>query len=253
MDTACLNCGAELLGKWCAQCGQRVAAPRPTLHELLHDAFHEIAHFDGKIIRTVALLLFRPGMLTREFLDGRRVRYITPIRVYLLCSLLFFGTLSLMPAGKLRVSISKGGDAQLQQAAAKVNKDPSILANALQAAFPKAMFILMPLFGLIVFAFYFRAERLYVPHFYFSVHYHAFVFVLLTLFEVIGLVRGFAIGIIRLVLLLGLFVYLGTALRRVYGGTRWITTAKTAAIVPLYGGFVLMAMALIAFLRLRRL
>jgi len=150
------------------------------------------------------------------------------------------------------MSVTKG-DAQLQQAAAQVDKNPAILAHALQEAFPKAMFVLMPLFALIVFAFYARAERLYVPHFYFSVHYHAFVFVLLTVFEALGLIHNRIVGIVRLLLLLGMFIYLAIALRRVYGGTRWMTAAKTAGIVPIYSAFVLLAMAAIAYVTLRRL
>lgn len=68
--SACLNCGTDLAGRWCSQCGQRVAALRPSLPELLHDATHELSHLDGKIIRTVGLLLFKPGALTVEFLEG---------------------------------------------------------------------------------------------------------------------------------------------------------------------------------------
>ena len=250
---ACLNCGAELAGRWCSQCGQRAATPRPTLHELLHEATHELAHFDGKILRTIALLLFKPGALTVEFLEGKRVRSVTPIRIYLLCSLLFFGTLSLLPARKLNFKVT-GADAQMLQAAEKVQKDPSLLVHSFQSAFPKAMFILMPLFALIVFAFYWSAEKMYVPHFYFAVHYHAFAFVLLTLFEALSPLRFLLIArILKLALLLVLFVYLGMALRRVYGGKRWLTAAKTVAILGIYGGLVLVAMGLIALLTLRRL
>lgn len=144
-------------------------------------------------------------------------------------------------------------DAQLAQAAERVQKDPSLLTNAFQSAFPKAMFILMPLFALIVIAFYWRAEKTYVPHFYFAVHYHAFAFVVLALFEALSPFRFLTIRIIKLVLLLVLFVYLGIALRRVYGGKRWLTAAKTVAILGIYGGFVLVAMGLIALVTLRRL
>jgi len=111
----------------------------------------------------------------------------------------------------------------------------------------------MPLFALIVFAFYFRAEPMYVAHFYFSVHYHAFVFIVLALFEALGLIHHWSVAIARLLLLIVMFVYLGIALRRVYGGTRGITIAKTAGIVPIYSAFVLCAMALIAYITMRRL
>jgi hypothetical protein len=177
---------------------------------------------------------------------------VSPIRLYLICSLLFFGTMSLVPTRKLHVSVTKG-DAQLTQAAEKVTKDPDLLVHAFETAFPKAMFILMPLFGLIVYAFYWRAERMYVPHFYFAVHYHAFAFVVLALFEAAGLLHGVAIAIVKLLLFLSLFPYLAMALRRVYGGRRWLTWAKAMAILPIYMGFVLVAMGLIALVTLRRL
>jgi hypothetical protein len=265
-STACLNCGNELAGRWCSQCGQRAVEPRPTVHELLHEAFHELSHLDGKMLRTVKLLLFRPGVLTREFFHGKRVRYVSPIRLYLICSLLFFGIMSLTPTRKLHVSVTGGGfhigrndaapppaDPQLVRAAERVNKDPDLLVHAFETAFPKAMFILMPLFALIVFGFYWRAERMYVPHFYFAVHYHAFAFVVLALFTLAGLLHGVIAIILKFLLLFALFHYLGVALRRVYGGSRWMTAAKVAAIMPLYGMAVVTAMGLIALVTLRRL
>ena len=249
----CLNCGAPLGGQWCAACGQRETELRPTVHELLHEAMHELVHLDGKIIRTLSLLITKPGALTREFLDGKRVRSVTPIRLYLICSLLFFGTLALMPTSKLHVKITKGADAQLERAAEQVNRDPEILAHALESAFPKAMFILMPLFALIVWSMYWRAERMYVPHFYFAVHYHAFAFVDLTLFSALSLIHVRVVAIVRLLFILALFPYLAIALRRVFGGSRWLTALKTVAILAIYGFFNIMAMAVIAYVTLRRL
>lgn len=227
-----------------------MAELRPTLHELLHEAFHEFTHVDGKALRTVGLLLFRPGQLTREFVEGKRARSVTPIRLYLLASVLFFGLIALQPPGNMRVTVSKG-HAQLERAAARLNHDPGILAHAMQAAFPKAMFILMPLFGLLVYAFYWRAERMYVPHFYFAVHFHAFAFVMLALYEVAGMPHWRWLTISRLLIFL-LPIYLGIALRKVYGGGRWLTVAKTAAIVALDLFFVLCAMAAIALITLRK-
>jgi hypothetical protein len=157
-----------------------------------------------------------------------------------------------MPTGKMKVTFKKGVDAQLEQAAARANKDPSIITHAFETAFPKVMFILMPLFGLIVFAFYWRAERMYVPHFYFAVHYHAFAFVMLALFEATSFIHGW-IRLSRLLLILALFPYLTIALRRVYGGGRWLTVAKMAAIMFVYGSVVILAMAAVVLYTLRRL
>lgn len=248
----CANCGAELTGRYCATCGQRAADLRPTLHELLHEAFHELSHVDSKMLRTAKLLLFKPGMLTKEFLEGKRARSVSPVRLYLLASLLFFGVVSLLPPANLHVSITRG-DSQLQRAAEKMNRDPAILSHALSAAFPKAMFILMPLFGLLVFAFYYRHERMYVPHLYFSVHYHAFAFVMLALFEALSAVHLPGVRFVRLAAFLSTIVYLPIALRRVYGGSGLLTFAKTAGIVLIYALFILFTMAMITLVTLRRI
>ena len=86
----CLNCGAELAGRFCAHCGQRNVPSRPTLRELIGDAYGELVGWDGKLVRTIVLLVRSPGALARAILDGHRVSYISPVKLYLACSLLYF-------------------------------------------------------------------------------------------------------------------------------------------------------------------
>jgi hypothetical protein len=88
--TRCENCGAVLGGPFCAQCGQRAIPPHPTVRELAGDAWNELVGWDGKFLRTVRLLVLRPGELTRSAIEGRRARFITPVRLYLICSVLYF-------------------------------------------------------------------------------------------------------------------------------------------------------------------
>lgn len=248
----CPNCGAELHGRFCANCGQRTTELKPTLHELLHEAVHEFAHVDGKILRTIGLLLFRPGQLTKEFFEGKRARSVTPLRLYLLASVLFFGVVALSPARPMKVSVTKGASAGLTRAADRLNRDPTVLAHAMETAFPKAMFLLMPLFGLLVYAFYWRAERMYVPHFYFSVHFHAFAFVAFALDEALRFLHWGPMRYVRFLFLLAPIVYLPMALRTVYGGGRLLTIAKTIAIVVLDLCFVVLTMAGIALVLLMK-
>ncbi|HEV7572936.1 MAG TPA: hypothetical protein VGQ21_15665 [Thermoanaerobaculia bacterium] len=84
-------------------------------------------------------------------------------------------------------------------------------------------------------------------------HYHAFAFFLLAIFEAISPIHVRVIGVIKLLLILGLYPYLTMALRRVYGGGRWLTIAKSIAILSIYFCFVLLTMAAIAYITLRRL
>jgi Protein of unknown function (DUF3667) len=87
----CANCGARLTGKYCSECGQR-HHDHP-VHDFWHftsEALEDLTHADSRLWQTLTALLFRPGLLTREFLEGRRVRYLPPVRLYLVVSLIFF-------------------------------------------------------------------------------------------------------------------------------------------------------------------
>jgi hypothetical protein len=86
----CLNCGTELRGQYCASCGQRASNRLISLWELLRDAFGDLLELDSRLWRTVIPLLVRPGLLTHDYLIGRRARYMPPFRMYLVLSVIFF-------------------------------------------------------------------------------------------------------------------------------------------------------------------
>ncbi|MGO9803395.1 MAG: DUF3667 domain-containing protein [Steroidobacteraceae bacterium] len=86
----CDNCGASVTGRYCANCGQRLEPPVHTLWHFMAVAAEDVTHADSRLWRTLAALLFRPGYLTHEFLAGRRARYLPPVRLYLVLSVVFF-------------------------------------------------------------------------------------------------------------------------------------------------------------------
>src|SRR6266536_5239014 len=86
----CENCGAELQGHWCAQCGQAAIEYRRSFRYVVADLLNEFLNWDSKFFTTIALLILKPWRLTNEFLAGKRVRYVNPLRLYLLASILFF-------------------------------------------------------------------------------------------------------------------------------------------------------------------
>src|SRR6185503_11726641 len=86
----CENCGKPLAGEYCTACGQRHEPHVHTLGHFLSEAFESITHADSRLWRTLGYLLVKPGRLTREFLDGKRARYLPPFRLYLVISLAFF-------------------------------------------------------------------------------------------------------------------------------------------------------------------
>ena len=87
----CLNCGTPLTGSYCSTCGQKATPLNPTFRDLVHDLAHELLNLDGKILRLTRLLLARPGFVTREYFEGRKASYVSPIRLYLIFSVAFFG------------------------------------------------------------------------------------------------------------------------------------------------------------------
>src|SRR5213595_41234 len=88
--THCENCGALLSGRFCAKCGQAAINYRRSFRHIFVDLLDEFLNWDSKFFATIGLLLVRPWKLTNEFLAGHRVRYVHPLRLYLLASILFF-------------------------------------------------------------------------------------------------------------------------------------------------------------------
>jgi Protein of unknown function (DUF3667) len=277
-SAVCLNCNSPLTGPFCAQCGQKIPHTDPTLRELLHDATEELAHWEGKIPSTLTTLLLKPGVLTRDFLAGRRARWLPPLRVYLICSLAYFASGPLIEAithrpaqGAIKFGISntRGSGAltpeeraeleagwparlfgmeRLERAAA----DPVAVNHAINSVLPKAMFVLLPIFALLTHVAWKRQMPRYPAHLYLALHVHAVWFAALTLSTIVA---GF--GTFRAVqasagmVLFGYMVwYALTAMHRLFGESWPRTIAKAAAIALVYvvcqitTGFVLLAYTL---------
>ena len=263
---ACLNCGAELQGPFCAQCGQKALLhPKPTIHELVEDALEEFAHFDGKIVQTLKMLVTRPGQLTVDIVEGRRARYIAPLRLYLTVSVLFFLVAALSPpnasivkrAPPKSTGVSFGTDLNVGRELSEEEKrallaaadtdgprflrplvhraveDPVGLQRDVFAAWPKALFALLPIFALCVALFYHR--RHFVEHMYFALHIHAFAFLAMAINSTVALAHIAWISIpFGLAVLIGIPVYVHIAFKRVYGETHILTMVKETGVGLLY-------------------
>jgi len=97
----CLNCGAHLRGQYCGLCGQRSRSRLISIWELLREAFGDLLELDSRLWQTLVPLLVRPGQLTRDYLEGRRARYMPPFRTYLVLSVMFFVVAFFDPAEDL--------------------------------------------------------------------------------------------------------------------------------------------------------
>jgi hypothetical protein len=251
--TACRNCGAALQGEYCHACGQKATHTDVTVHELVHDGIHEFVHIDGKIVHTLKLLLFKPGELTAEFLRGRRIRYVTPLRLYLVCSLIFFALAAWSRSPFINIEMTKDDikDAAEREATAKEAAERLLhLRDEMMHNTPRAMFVLMPVFGLFTWAAFRRAQPYYVPHLYYALHFHAFVFLMLAL-RVAGTFAGEPGKMIGGLFPLAIGPYHYIALRRVFGGSRWQVAWKGTAVALAYVALIMTIMVTLLFMALR--
>ncbi len=103
-ETACLNCATPLVGDYCHACGQHSHVHR-TLTAFFHDLLHGVLHFEGKVWSTLPMLAWKPGDLTRAYVEGQRARFVSPIALFLFSVFLMFavvnmtGSIGELPAG----------------------------------------------------------------------------------------------------------------------------------------------------------
>ena len=237
----CSNCGRSLQGPYCAACGQKAAPLNPTVREFLHDLSHELLHFDGKIIQSVRLLLTRPGFLTREQFEGHRVRYVSPIRLYLVFSVLYFAVAAIAaPGNAVRITATPEPGEDPTQVEIRRQKIEVAANEALIHRAPRAMFLLVPVFAALVAATTRSSGRNYPQHLYFSLHLHAAWFCAAA---IVAAVRWTGVGwlsaTVSAVASLYGAAYFVLALRRAHGTTAVSATLRAAAIFAAYVFLVL--------------
>lgn len=325
----CKNCGIEGTGDYCAQCGQKYHIHiDPTFHDLVHDTIHEFLHLDGKIFQTIFTLFRYPGKLTREFLDGRRLRYINPIRLYLTMSLLYF-ILSAVSYGlgdivskeftepppdvnkmieeqfakvedkedsseaqkeihketlkKIKEETKKAakaiedatkenGDSTngvtmnletgtfidqkfkewtpvFNKGIKRLNEDPSEYKRIYSASIAKALFLLMPIFALILSLLYWRHKRRYPQYLYFSIHYHAALFA--GLIVVIGV--DFFYDDAMMWWMFWAWLYLFLSLKRIWNDSTKRAIQRTCLTLVLYGSIYGLTLGLLGLYSIYKL
>lgn len=263
---ACLNCGEPLQGSFCSQCGQEAVGLHRPLRELASDFLDNVLNLDTRLLRTVPLL-FRPGRLTREYLAGRRARYVRPLRLYLMAALLFFAVLALWPQAAVRMVFRPSDPAEetvsenrlpplIERGLQKAEADPERFAEILTASFPRAFFLLLPVFALLLKLLYLRRGFLYLDHLVFAFHYHAFAFVIMAVLIPVerAPIPSLVLAPIGLAFRLWLFVYLLLALRTAYSDSWRAAGLRCLGLMISYGivyAFALFGLLMIALYRLQ--
>ena len=107
---SCRNCGARLSNQYCSVCGQRAVVRIVSLWEVLRELVDELFFLESRVWQTLGPLFFRPGRLTMDYLAGRRARYVPPVRLYIVLSVIFFVVVSVTDT----VQIDSGGNGAAQ-------------------------------------------------------------------------------------------------------------------------------------------
>ena len=279
----CGNCEAPLVGPYCGQCGQRAATRLVPLRDLAREAADDLLGLDLRLVRTLPLLLARPGVLTVRYLAGRRRSYVRPLRLVLATGFLFLLALGLAQPGsdgvvsvddpeRVRAEVDSlrrvdTFEAQLQARMAenilRAEANPDLFFKQLVGRLTVLGTVLLPLFALLLKLLYVRHHILYVRHLIFTLHVHAFFLTVLTTTlaaawawrawtgagpQAETVVAPWLPGAAAL----GMGVYLYVALRRVYGQGYLKTALKLALLLLgyLFFGvlaFVMYALAVVAF------
>jgi hypothetical protein len=226
-SAVCLNCGTPLHGRYCSACGQEDRPAAPTMKQVVGDAWEAITDLEGRILQSVGLLFFFPGFLTREYLEGRRVRWVSPMRLYLVISVVYFALVSFTGwSGNFDIEVRGETVAETQaELEARGFESEEDLERTAQIAvgtwIPRAMFLLVPLFAAMV-AFARRpAGRSYPQHVVFALHMHAawfWGFALATAASAVADQSTLDSVLSALAIAYALW-YLVVALRTVYGGS----------------------------------
>jgi len=268
-DKQCPNCSATLNGPYCSSCGQRQIDLDQPFRDIADEAMESFLSFDARILRTLWPLIRRPGLLTVEFMAGRRVRYVHPFKLYFAFSVALFVVLAFSGYSVVRVTgdeeqvvtgvqidVSDGDDTGGEDTDESegpsflstvfgpvgelAENDPDRLNRIFTDRLAKSIILLVPVFAALLWVLY--RKRRYVAHLVFSLHLHSFAFMALVVGMVIDLAslasedarpgNGLAVVIIA--------VYSFLTLRRVYGQGRFLTVLK---MVVLFLGYLVAIIA----------
>ena len=227
----CRNCQTRLDGAYCPTCGQRdVDLDRP-IWSLIGDVVKETFELDGRTALTIKDLFRHPGALTHEFLAGRRRTYTPPLRLYLVISISFFILVAWL--AQSGILLAPGQDPGF---------DAAVQARFLSDDLPRLMFVLLPMFALLLKVVY--RKRLYFDHLIFSLHLHSAAYVILALMLPLEDLanRHTILMISQVVLLAYLLAYFITAMRRVYQSNWHVVILKSA--VVLFGYMILVSVVI---------
>lgn len=131
-ETNCLNCGTNVPGRYCTNCGQENIVPHETFGHLVKEFVADIVHYDSKTLLTFKYLLTRPGHITKEYIAGKRVKFVHPIKLYIFSSFVFFLLYFALTPAEEKVNLDKNTKARLEENRTKARESFDSLPDSVK-------------------------------------------------------------------------------------------------------------------------
>tara|TARA_R110000751_G_scaffold49091_5_gene109474 strand:+ start:1444 stop:2352 length:909 start_codon:yes stop_codon:yes gene_type:complete len=226
-NTGCKNCKTQFKGKFCPNCGQSVYEFEKPFRFLIVDLVGNIFAFDTRLWKSMSSLIFRPGKFVEEYLNGHRARYMSPFRLYIFVSFLFFLLLSIyagsqiqisekvrneinlsfngqidslnpetdsLKTNELNISDSSVSPKKLTNALSKVLNNPKMYMDSFLKFVSWSLFFLMPVYAFFLCLLFRKSKKYYYSHLVLAINQHTFVFLLFVLiicFKLIFPIRAY--------------------------------------------------------------
>lgn len=271
----CANCGTELNGLFCSNCGQAAKSRRGPIWQVTAQFADDIFSIDSKVLTSLVTLLIKPGLLSARFLDGKRASVLPPVRLYLVISLLFFFVFAIpspdvsndnVYIGKVLLGRDKPIEGQFnfnlvnfdaekgeenivenwlngfieskRELLQSANPQVTIdrMFNSLEDILPNILILFLPLFALVLKMLYLFKRVLYFDHLIFSLHFQTWLMGAVLIIYALALQNAWWSALSLLIP-----IYLARAQKIVYKQTYWLVIPKTIMIIVIYLALILIA------------
>jgi hypothetical protein len=262
-ETDCLNCGTQVIDKFCHHCGQENLDTHENFFHMVGHFISDYLHFDSKFFRSLIPLFTKPGFLTRQYWAGKRVTYIHPLRLFFFITIIFmistsyfyheFGgdmknsmvhgdtTLAKIDTAHLnrlpdsvKVAMGKGRDsvtvAELKDRIIRDARQVKKVHTGIDLVFTNLKYItffLLPVYALIFKLIYIRRKHFYVDHLVYAMHLQTFAYFLFSIIMVLPFLLPIKLELMRQLSALGLLIYIGFSLHYLYKQVWWKTILKS--------------------------
>ena len=274
-ENICSNCNSELTDIYCSKCGQKNVGLL-TFKEILTEFFDNIFSLDSKLFISLKYLIIKPGYLTLEYWSGKKSRYISPFRLYLVLSVLYFFISPIISdgmlitteedipipenySGTLWFEFDESGDSKkiLKKLeyfiGFNVNKGIKMayerrmtVQAIIYSSSSAALFLLMPLMGVILLKLLYRNNYyLYSHHLITTLHFHSFIFLILTINNILSYLLSEVLLYTPIILVIIYLIYSVIMFFKIYQNSIFITLFKTLLLNIIYGAFIFLSMAII--------